>query len=365
MSTKNNLPEYDNVNEVDLVKILKYFEGLFCKIVAFFKRVFQTILKLPLVLFFVVSVAVKYFWLLGIAFIVSCILLKTYADKQEIRFFSEVVVYQGYSFGGLLYKEIIDLNSITSSKNYKGLAEELKIPYNQAKQFRAFEIRDNSVESDYREAYDKYLKTTDTNFIIDYEDYKKSYNRSNFPSQTITVYAVDPSSIKAIEGKLINRINENSFLKKQREIEQGLFNDKLKLYENIVNQSGELQNKYLDFLDKYYNSISNSKVTSDINLNINDENGDNSIFRTDYQLFKDREELSLRIVEIKDSLRNKSDILRIQKGFSSPVLYVNYYDRNFYKIIIIFIAVLLSILSLKELGFYDLAKKIRDKKMIK
>lgn len=348
MNTIDNIPREND--EIDLLKLFKYIERLFSRIVRGFKAIFAKIFNI-LLLF--ITTAIKYFWILGIVVLLSFFIIKSFFWIEGKVYVSNMLVKQNYNSGELMYNSIKGFNELAKGKRYEALSKEFKIPLEKVSGLKKFEIESNISQSELINLYNEYSKTADSLSKLSFLEFEETFEHENYPLQTITVYSKDESIFNLIEKPILSRIQLNAFFQKEKDDEIKTLNNKLQALEANLKESSKLQDKYLQFLDKYYEGISNSNSnSSDVNLNINEGSVQkNSELTKEYELFNNNNAIKLEIAELKNTISKKEAILRVQKGFSSPTLYKKISTENLMWILLGVSLLTLLFLLFKELGY--------------
>lgn len=368
---KNN-SERKYTNEVNIIQLFDYFGKVLNTILGVFRKAYFKVANTILTLLaFILSLFIKYIFIFSLLFIATFITLKILANRSEVVYKSDIIVKQNYDTGAILYSTIERLDLLTKlqdSSSLFNLSKELVIPLKEASEIKGFEIKDNMVHQDYLDLYNNYLKDKDSTSYMSLDAFKDLYDSRKFKRQVITVYSLSPSVYKAnLSNQLMASITNSEFYKNEKSNQVNLIENKINVLKDLLNRSDTLKNRYINLLESYYlqkKNLNQGKVTKDLNLNLYNDNNQ-KITTREYDLFNNEKELRMQIVAFQDSLNNRSHILRLQKGFSPPLINPNFYLKNFWSIIFKVLFSTFFILLFKEINIIGSLKEYSNLKFVK
>lgn len=356
MNTDNQSSTEKN-EEIDLLMLFRYFESLFSKFIGFITTIFLNLFR---AIIYIITIAFKKIGVLLAVSIVTFLSIKSLKHIQSKVYVSNMLVKQNYSLGNLLYDDIERFDKLAKNERYVALANELKLPSEKASTLKKFEIKSGINKAKLLEFYNSYSKTVDSVTKMPFSKFEEIYNYKDYPLQIITVFSKDESIFKLIEKPLVENIISNKFFQKEKEKELGILKSQISAFETTLNESKKLQDKYIEFLEKYYNGIGKSESQSDFNLNINEGSAKkNTELTKEYELFSNNNEIKLKIAELKNSMIKKEDVFVVQRGFSSATIDEKIYSE--YKIEIIISVALLTLLVFlyKDMNAKGILKKLK------
>ena len=354
-----NLPKQPVPEEVDLGKVFFYIEKGFKKIGELFVNIYHifkwVLTKVLILLLIILNTLKKHIIKVGISGILTFVLFHFLDSKSEPIYQSNIIIKQNYSTGKVLYGSILRYNLLVSDRDSVGLGKELGIPSEVAANLSGFEIVNLMNENDLFEKYFNFIQNVDSTSTITYLEFKEDYDIENFPFQAINVFSKDPTSFDNLSNSFVKSFEENEFFIEEREQEKDLILNKIKANQDILIKSYALQEQYVDLLENYYGAIG-SEDTKETTLNINMSNTKERVDTKEYELFEDQNKIKLGIVELENEIKQKDQIIRLQKNFSPPILVKNVYEENKYSATFIVMSLVLLLFLIKEfnpLGIID------------
>ena len=359
-----NLPKQQNTEEVDLGQLFSYIERVFKKIGNLFLLLFGAlkffIKKLALIILFLLSTLKKHFIKIGIAGVLAYALFY-YLDKtSEPLYQSNIIVKQNYNTGKLLYNNISRFDLLASEGDSIGLGKQLGIAPEKAAKLTRFEISDYLNQNDLLKEYYGYITDVDSTLKIPFADYSMQYDLENYDLQVIYVASKSVDSFDDLSKAIINSIEENEYFKVEKEREIGLIQDQIRTHQEILVKSDTLQGQYINLLEKYYGA-QESEDSRETTLNINMSNNKERIDTKEYSLFEEQNRIKMQIVQLRNLIKTKEKVIRLQKDFTPPVRIENQFSGNKNKAALIIMALALLLFALREFGIFSLIDQYGNK----
>lgn len=360
-----NLQNNPVSEEIDLGKLFSYIEKLFKKIGDLIYKMLKFLVwlltKLGIFVLIIIKIVKTHFIKIGIAGLLTFGVFHLLAKTSPPVYESNIIIKQNYPSGNLLYDNISKINRLASTKDSIGLGKQLGIPSENAAKLIAFKIVDFMNENDLREKYYKYIKDIDSTMLISFGSYRVNYDLENYPLHSITVASKTPDAFNGLSQAIIKSFETNAYFIEEKERGIALINNQMQTQKEILKSSNNLQEQYVKLLEKYYGAEEDPLDPQNMTINLNMSNAKDKINTREYELFEEQSKIKLELVSLENSLKEKEQIIRLQKDFSSPIILNNFYNK--YKIVALIIAMGLVILFflIKEFKFIEVLDKYGNK----
>ncbi|MGH1384875.1 hypothetical protein [Kordia sp.] len=348
-NNQNVLPEKpQSGNEIDLKELFRMIGSAFNKFFIFLRNIFLFLLDLLIRALIIVRVHIVKFVIVGFLSIVIGWFIDS---RKEAIYGSSMYLQTNYGSTRQLYSNIKYYQGLVEEGDSTKLAGIFKITKEEAGSLRGFIIEPDVTDNGLLKAYNEFMKTADTTFVlreIDFDRFKRNTSPLDFPVHQIFVYSADKEMIPALQNPIITNNIENFHIKRQKQIN----------LDNLENQAAALEKQLvnIDSLGKAYKEIllqepvkeSAGKASNTyIQLAANNERKTKEI-----ELLAVNEKLSNKILEINRQKEMESETINVLSDFSPGARFKHFYDRYLYRIPILTISLLLMFILLRELNKY-------------
>jgi len=360
----DNAPE-----EVDLGQLFSLIERLFKRLGEFIVKVFKFLLllieKLGVLLLIILNVFkrnfIKITALCAVVFVFFTLMNK-YSDKE---YKSNMIVSQNFHTGRLLYTTISRLDGLAKMNDSLAISKGLNIPIETASKIKGFRIESFMNQNQLERNYYEHISSIDTLKKISVKEYESQIDFENFPSQNISIFAETTDIFDSnFSDQIIKTFESNTYYNEERLKTIDIINNKIAVYESMLEKSENLQDEYVGLLKSYYNASANPNDLSKTNLNLNLNNTKEKVNTKEYDLLDTQKNIKLEIATLKAKLENNKSILRLQKGFSEAILVDNFYKENKKLFVMMTFIILMLFYLIKEFDFIGFINRYGKKEKL-
>ncbi|MCH2193776.1 hypothetical protein [Kordia sp.] len=350
-NNQNVLPEKppQTGNEIDLKELFRMIGNAFSRLFLFIRNILLFLLDLLIRALIIVRVHIVKFVIVGFLSIVIGWFIDS---RKEAVYGSSMYLKTNYGSTRQLYSNIKYYQGLVEEGDSTVLASIFNISKDEAGSLRGFTIEPDVTDNGMLKAYNEFMKTADTTFVlreIDFDKFKRNTSPLDFPVHQISVYSADKEIIPNLQEPIITRNIENYHIKRQKEIN----------LKNLEKQSEALQKQLvnIDSLGKAYKEILLQEPTKEttagkasntyIQLAANNERKTKEL-----ELIAVNEKLANRILQINRQKELESETINVLNDFSPGARIRSFYDKYLYRIPMITISLLLMLILLRELNKY-------------
>ena len=341
MTDKKLPPQEEEVDLGNLFKVIgKGINNLFNAILHFFDSIFHYFI---LLLIFLKNHALK----LGLAILIGFIIGFVLHKIEPKSYVSNMVMETNYGSGMLLYKQIDYLNDLVKKKDSASLANLLNIKTIDAIKISGFKVSAYQPERNLFNAYDEYLKKTDTIYTrnFKFEDFKKRVDEYDLRYHQIKVSSELNTIFTKLTPGIINLV-ENDYYKNKRNIKLNELLQKLKVLNKNLIQIDSLRNTYKDVSLKEAEKLTSS---STIEISKSDSQKDEN----DIKLFETSNDLLNNISWTNEDLVRKNNVVNIISDFDMVgVPDKSITHKKYFQFAILFGGLMLLWILLQQLNKY-------------
>jgi len=347
-NSHNMSPEQPRSNEIDLKELFRIIGNAFNKLFKFIRNILLLIFDLIIKVLIIFRVHFLKFAIVGFL----SIIVGWFIDaRQEPLYSSNMYVEANYDSTRQLYSKIKYYNGLAEDSDSTNLANIFNITKDQAGSLQGFFIEPDVTENGMLNAYNDFMKKTDTTFVlgeINFRKFKSNISPLDFKTHQISVISSDKNIVPKLQESIITKNIENNYIQKQKEV----------TLRNLEQTEQTLKNQLMkiDTLGKVYKELLRKDPKDDesragsgtyIQLAANNENKTKEI-----QLLKINEEISNKILKISLEKELNSETINVLSGFSPGAEIKSFYNSFLFKIPLITLTLLLLFILLRELNSY-------------
>lgn len=347
-NSQNMSPEQPQSNEIDLKELFRIIGNIFNKLFSFIRNILLLIFDLIIKVLIIIRVHILKFAIVGFL----SVIVGWFIDaRQEPLYGSNMFVEANYDSTRQLYSNIKYYNGLSEDADSLTLANIFNITKDQAGSLRGFFIEPDVTENGMLNAYNDFMKKTDTTFVlgeINFRKFRSNISPLDFSMHQISVISSDKNIIPKLQESIATKNIENNYIKKQKEV----------TLRNLEKTEQTLKSQLvkIDTLDLVYKELLRKDPKDDkskagsgtyIQLAANNENKTKEI-----ELLKMNEEISNKILEINLKKELNSETINVLSGFSPGAEIKNFYNSFLFKIPVITLTLLLLFILLRELNGY-------------
>ncbi len=341
MTDKKLPPQEEEVDLGNLFKVIgKGIKNFFNFLGDILQNIFHYFI---LLLIFFKNHAIKLGLAILIGFIIGFVLHKIGTKSYT----SNMLIETNYGSGMQLYKQIDYLNGLVKKKDSASLANLLNIQTTDAAKISRLEVYAYQPERNLYNAYDEYLKKTDTIYTrnFKFEDFKKRVDEYNLRYHQIKVSSELNTIFTKLTPGIINLV-ENDYYKNKRDIKLNELNQKLNVLNKNLVQIDSLRKTYKDVSLKEAEKLTSS---STIEISKSDSQKDEN----DIKLFETSNELLNNISWTNEDLVRKNNIVNIISDFDMVgVPDKSITHKKYFQFAVLFFGLMLGWILLKQLNRY-------------
>lgn len=347
-NSQNMSPEQPQSNEIDLKELFRIIGNIFNKLFRFIRNIFLLIFDLIIKVLIIIRVHILKFAIVGFLSVV----VGWFVDaRQDPIYGSNMYVEANYDSTRQLYSNIRYYNGLSKDSDSTTLANIFNITRDQAGSLLGFFIEPDVTENGMLNAYNDFMKKTDTTFVlseINFGKFRTNTSPLDFSTHQISVISSDKNIIPQLQESIATKNIENNYIKRQKEVNLRSLEETEKTLRSQLVKIDTLSMVYKDLLRKEPKE-DKSKAGSGtyIQLAANNENKTKEI-----ELLKINEEISNKILEINRKKELNSEIINVLSGFSPGAEIKSFYDSFLFKIPVITLTLLLLFILLRELNSY-------------
>lgn len=295
-----------NNEEVDLGSLFKVigkgFSNLFKAIGNFFKAILHNII---LFLVFLRKNALK----LGIATIIGGGIGLFLDITKKPVYVSEMVVKPNFKSTQQLYNNVNFYHELVKQKDSTVLAEVLSITPHEASKLKGFYVTPIRNKNEQLELFDEFVQEVDTTTVknVDIDEFKASFTDFDYKYHTIVVKSELNTIFDKISKPIINSVENNSYFKKQKTINDENLLENEKLLKKSLTEVDTLRNVYNEVL-----LAKAKKIEQGTNISLAEKSEDIG----EIELFNQRLRLGKELIENNKDKAETSDILNVVSAFS-------------------------------------------------
>ncbi|WP_046755321.1 hypothetical protein [Kordia jejudonensis] len=347
-NVQNNPEAPKPSTEIDLRELFRMIGAVFSKLFKFIRDIFLLVFDLIIKVLIIMRVHVLKFAIVGF---LSVIVGWFIDSRQEPIYASGMYIEANYDSTRQLYSNIRYYNGLAEDADSTKLAEIFDITKDQAGTLLGFFIEPDVTENGMLNAYNDFMKKTDTTFVlgeIDFKKFRTNTSPLDFNTHQISVLSFDKEIIPVLQEPLVKKNIENNYIKRQKEIN-------LRNLEQ-TEQTLKSQLVKIDTLGEVYKELLREQPKDDktragsgtyIQLAANNDKKTKEI-----ELLRINEEISNKILEINYKKELNSEIINVLSGFSPGAEIKSFYDSFLFRIPVITISLLLMFILLRELNTY-------------
>ncbi|AXG68955.1 hypothetical protein KORDIASMS9_01174 [Kordia sp. SMS9] len=349
-NSQNVLPEQPPKpagNEIDLKELFRMIGSAFNRFFLFIRNILLFLLDLLIRALIIVRVHIVKFAIVGFLSIV----IGWFVDsRKEAVFGSSMYVKTNYGSTRQLYSNIKYYQGLVEEGDSMKLADIFSITKDEAGSLRGFVIDPDVTDNGMLKAYNEFMKTADTTFVmneIDFEKYKKNTSPMDFSVHQVSVYSTEKEIIPALQEPIAKKNVENFHIKRQKEINLENLEKSVKALEKQLIRIDTLSEVYKDLLLQEPKENSSKASNTYIQLASNNEKKTKEL-----ELLAVNEKISNRILEINRQREMERETINVLSDFSPGARIRSFYDRYLYRIPMITVSLLLMFILLRELNQY-------------
>ncbi|MFK7747185.1 MAG: hypothetical protein AB8B65_02215 [Kordia sp.] len=347
-NNQNVLPEKpQSGNEIDLKELFRMIGSAFSKFFLFIRNILLFLLDLLIRALIIVRVHIVKFVIVGF---LSVVIGWFIDSRKEPIYGSSMYLQTNYGSTRQLYSNIKYYNGLVEEGDSTKLAGIFDIPKDVAGSLRAFIIEPDVTDNGMLKAYNEFMKTADTTFVmneIDFDKFKQNTSPLDFSVHEISVYSADKEMIPLLQKPIITNNIENFHIKRQKEINIQNLEKQSKALEKQLVKIDTLSEVYKDLLLQEPKESTGKASNTYIQLASNNERKTKEI-----ELLAVNEKIANRILEINRKKEMESETINVLSDFSPGARIRNFYDRYLYRIPMLTISLLLMFILLRELNKY-------------
>lgn len=347
-NNQNMSPEQPRSNEIDLKELFRMIGKAFSKLFKFLRNLFLVVFDLIIKVLIIMRVHVLKFAIVGFL----SIIVGWFIDSRQKPIYGSVMyVEANYDSTRQLYSNIKYYNGLTEDKDSTKLAEIFNITEDEAGTLLGFFIEPDVTENGMLNAYNDFMKKTDTTFVldeIDFTKFRRNISPLDFNTHQVSVVSSDKNIIPALQVPVVTHDIENNYIKRQKEVNlRNLEETEKTLKEQLIK---------IDTLGEVYKQLLRKDPKDDktkagsgtyIQLASNNDRKTKEI-----ELLRINEEIANKILEINYKKELNSEIINVLSGFSPGAEIKSFYDSYLFKIPVVTVSLLLLFILLRELNSY-------------
>ncbi|MGB1307418.1 MAG: hypothetical protein ACPG6B_00810 [Oceanihabitans sp.] len=364
----DKLPNNNSTEEVDLGQIFLYIEKVFKKIGKLIEKLFLGLFwllkKISFIVLFGINVAKKNIIKISIASIVVFVIFTVLDKKSKPVYQSSILINQNYETGRLLYNHIGRYNLIARNGDSIGLSKELNIRPEVAAKITGFDVTSSITKNQLYQEYHEFFKEVDSTIYVSFFEFEEAYPIELIKTQHITVFSLSPDVYPGLANSIVDIFKENKYFKEKQQVEIESYNNKIKIFKEIITKSDTLMQKYITLMQNYYGNTPEGPKPSNATVNLNLSNNKDKITTREYEIFNSQNSNKIEIADLQSAMETKKEIVELQSNFTQPVLVVNFYKKNKMKATLLAGFLVLLFFFFKELGFYGLIDEYGNKENV-
>jgi len=357
MSKEINTPQ-NNSEELDLGQLFKIIGRA---IERAFRFIGDIVNKLFLTFVWLIFFTKKHIIKLVLASILGFAFGIFKEKTSEPNFTSSIIIKQNYVFGESLYNTINYYQDLVAEEDFTTLAEELSIDSVFVMAISSIEIEPLVSDNDRLLEFNNYTRKLDSTLAseVEYGDFLDSVKDHIYETQLLSINSKSNKNFNEVFNAIIKTLNENSYLKREREKDIRQLDNREQAINKALAQSDSLQEMYKKILE-YETQLKNEK-TSQTSITI--EGSENQLKTREFDLFKNDIELRRDLVAIQREKEDKEYVLEVlsstpKKGFVDSSIEIfgnNINPKLFFSVLFSFIlfSVLLALRLFKYLEKYN------------
>lgn len=292
--------------EIDLITLFEFFGKALNKIANCIKYIFQVIFEGIILFLKFFQIHFKKIVIAGFIGLIGGFIWDYYGEE---RYRSSMVVEPNFNSVQQLYNNISFYNKLAKEKEYKSLAEALKLTSEEAKTIKKITIESSSSTTEKLQKYSNLIKDLDSTSrqSITFEDYSNNFNDINAKFHKVEIESTNPHIAKKCSPIILKSVENNPYFDTQKKLN----NENI----NFQKKNTEKQLREIDSLQLFYKKlkiIEAKKVARETNINLSE----NSVQpNTEIELLKQSRELENIKLSLNTKRANTKNTINIISDF--------------------------------------------------
>jgi hypothetical protein len=308
----------NNEEEVDLGSLFIIIGRGFSKFFNFIGSIFKGIFHFFIVVLIFLKVnSIK----IGIAVVLGALFGYFLEFNKEDSYVSEMLLQPNFESTRQLYDNLSYYNDLVKQRDTVSLQKTLYLSKNYAASLKKFTIEPIKRESDIIKGYSQLVSAVDSTVVksYSYDDFKKSFEDSDYKIQKITVIAEKSDVFNKLGDVIISDVIYNKYFKRKKNISNENLNRTDSLLRRNLGQIDSLRKVYMQVMLE-----ESKKQSTGTSIDL----GGQKRTTKELELFETSREINEDIKEIGELKSEQYEVINVVSNFQAVGKKVGGFSKN-------------------------------------